>query len=56
VVWNLSQVIRGDSWSYKYSKNEGKIKQVDFKYNDLRKLIMISSEGINIKENKVKGI
>lgn len=56
VVWNLSQVIRGDIWNYKFSKTDGKLLQVDFKYNDIRKLIMISEEGIKIKENRVKGV
>jgi hypothetical protein len=54
VVWNLSQVIKGDIWDYKFSKTDGKLLQVDFRYNDIRKLIMISEEGIKIKENKVK--
>jgi len=56
VVWNLSQVIRGEIWNYKFSKTDGKLLQVDFKYNDIRKLIMISEEGIKIKENRVRGV
>lgn len=54
VVWNLSQVIKGDVLNYKFSKTDGKLLQVDFRYNDIRKLIMISEEGIKIKENRVK--
>lgn len=54
VVWNLSQVIKGDVWNYKFSKTDGKLLQVDFRYNDIRKLIMVSEEGIKIKENKVR--
>lgn len=55
MVWNLSQVIKGDVWNYKFSKTDGELLQVDFRYNDIRKLIMISEGGIRIKENRVKG-
>jgi hypothetical protein len=48
-------VIKGETLNYKFSKTDGKLLQVDFRYNDIRKLIMISEEGIKIKENKVKG-
>lgn len=56
VVWNVSQAIKGDICNYKFSKTEGKLLQVDFKYNDIRRLIMISEEGIKIKENRLKAV
>ena len=35
--------------NYKFSKTDGELLQVDFKYNDIRKLIMVSESGIKIK-------
>jgi hypothetical protein len=49
VIWNLSQAIKGDIMNYKFSKTDGQLLQVDFKYNDIRKLIMVSESGIRIK-------
>jgi len=45
--------IKGDK-SYLISKTEGKVVQADFLYNNPAKLMMATSEGIVIKENKIK--
>lgn len=54
VIWNLAQVIRGDSDSYKFTRIDGELVQTDFMFDNVRKLIMTTSTGIVIKENKVK--
>ena len=54
VIWNLAQVIRGDLDSYKFTRIDGELVQTDFMFDNVRKLIMTTSTGIVIKENKVK--
>jgi len=49
VIWNLSQVLKGNYWNYKFTKTGGKLLQADFKYNDVKKLIMVNDNGINVK-------
>ncbi len=53
VIWNLGRAVKGDR-SYLITTGEGKVVQVDFKYNDPSKLIMATSEGILVKENTIK--
>jgi hypothetical protein len=53
VIWNLGRAIKGDR-SYLISKGEGKVVQADFRYNDPSKLIMATSQGIVVKETKMK--
>jgi hypothetical protein len=53
VIWNLGKVVKGDK-SYIVSKSEGKVVQADFRFNDPTKLIMATTEGLIIKENKIK--
>lgn len=54
VIWNLAQVIRGDVDNYKFTRIDGELVQTDFMFDNVRKLIMTTSTGIVIKENKVK--
>ena len=42
VIWNLGRAVKGDR-TYLITKGEGKVLQVDFKYNDPSKLIMATS-------------
>jgi len=54
VIWNLAQVIRGDVDNYKFTRIDGELVQTDFMFDNVRKLIMTTSTGIVIKENRVK--
>lgn len=54
VIWNLAQVIRGDVDNYKFTRIDGELIQTQFMFNNVRKLIMTTTSGIVIKENKVK--
>lgn len=54
VIWNLAQVIRGDVDNYKFTRIDGELVQTDFMFNNVRKLIMTTTAGIVIKQNKVK--
>ena len=54
VIWNLNKVLQGEIDSYIITKAEGALVQVDFKYNDPSKLLMTTSNGIVIKQNKIK--
>lgn len=53
-IWNLAQVIRGDIDNYKFAKIDGELIQTDFMFDTVKKLIMTTSTGIVIKENKIK--
>jgi hypothetical protein len=53
VVWTLGKAIKGDR-SYVVSKNEGTVVQADFRFNDPTRLLMATSEGLLIRENKIK--
>jgi hypothetical protein len=52
VVWNLANVIRGNLDSYKFTHVNEELVQADFRYNNLKKLIMTTVNGITIQENK----
>lgn len=54
VIWNLAQVIRGEVENYKFTRIDGQIVQTEFMFDNVKKLIMTTSTGIVIKENKVK--
>lgn len=45
--------MKGDR-SYLISKSEGKVVQADFRFNDPTKIIMATSKGIVMKDNKIK--
>ena len=53
IVWNLGKTIKGDR-TYLISKGDGKVVQADFRFNDPSKLIMATSHGIVVKENKIR--
>ena len=54
VIWNLAKVIQGNSDSYKFTSIEGDLVQTDFMFDNAKKLLMTTTNGITIKENKVK--
>jgi hypothetical protein len=49
----LGRVIKGDR-TYLISRGEGKVVQADFRFNDPSKLIMATTYGIVVKENKIR--
>ncbi len=45
----MSQILKGEVDNYKFTKINGEMIQADFKYNDVKKLIMMTTKGITIK-------
>jgi hypothetical protein len=54
VIWNMAQVVRGDLFNYKFTNIDGTLVQTEFMVNNVKKLILTTSSGIVIKENKIK--
>ena len=54
VIWNLAHVIRGQIDSYKFMKVDGELVQTDFMFDNVKKLLMTTTTGIVIKENKLR--
>ena len=54
VIWNLARVIRGDITSYNFTNIGGELVQTDFMFNNVKKLLMTTENGITIKENRVE--
>lgn len=54
VVWNLAHVIRGLVDNYKFMKVDGELVQAEFMFNNVKKLLMTTTNGIIVKENKVR--
>lgn len=53
-IWNLSDVImNGDTKNYKFTKADGEMIQADFRWNDVKRLVMTTDRGISIKENRI---
>lgn len=54
VIWNLAHVIRGDVDNYKFTRIDGELVQADFMFDNVKKLLMTTTTGIMIKENRMK--
>ncbi len=48
----MSNIIKdGITQNYKFTKVDGEITQADFRWNNVKKLIMTTDKGISIKQN-----
>lgn len=52
VIWNLVDIVKnGNTKDYKFTKVDGEMIQADFRWNNVKKLIMTTDQGISIKQN-----
>ena len=54
VIWNMAHVIKGNTNNYKFTKIDGRLVQADFMYDNIKKLIITTENGITVKENKTR--
>jgi hypothetical protein len=47
-------VLKGHLYNYKFTNINGTLLQTEFMFNNVKKLIMTTTSGIVIKENKIK--